>query len=276
MTVKNRIIGVVGQWEREAIGERTSSAMASMRQRGLYTGGAARYGYRAGADGALAEDAAEQAVIAAVCELRAAGLSLRRVAVELERRGMLTRGGRRFDAAAIQRIENDAEPRNPDSLPFKRPMNGAIVVGYVRTSTKSQASSIETQRTSLAEFCRRMDADLVAVFEDHGISGANSKRAGLAAALAALAAMGAAVLLVTSRDRLARGLTLAGRIDADVKASGATVVSISGCDGGPEYQLMKQIGTMLEDAGEARAREIIRELSATGLTADQIMASLRD
>jgi DNA invertase Pin-like site-specific DNA recombinase len=102
------VLGVVGQWEREAIGERTSTAMASMRQRGLYTGGAARYGYRAGSDGTLAEDAAEQAVIAAVCELRSAGLSLRRVAVELERRGMLTRGGRRFDAPAIQRIETDA------------------------------------------------------------------------------------------------------------------------------------------------------------------------
>ena len=102
------VLGVVGQWEREAIGERTSAAMGSMRDRKLYTGGAARYGYRPGVDGALVEEPGEQAVLAAVRDLRAAGLSLRRVAAELEARGMLTRGGRRFDAVAIQRIEADA------------------------------------------------------------------------------------------------------------------------------------------------------------------------
>jgi site-specific DNA recombinase len=99
------VLGVVAQWEREAIGERTAAAMGAMREAGLYTGGRARYGYRVGDDGRLVEDDAEQLVIAAVRELRAAGLSLRAVADELARRGMLTRGGRRFDAKGIARLE---------------------------------------------------------------------------------------------------------------------------------------------------------------------------
>ena len=46
----------VAQWEREAIGERTSSAMRHMRAQGLYTGGRAPYGFRVAPDGALEPD----------------------------------------------------------------------------------------------------------------------------------------------------------------------------------------------------------------------------
>lgn len=99
------VLGVVAQWEREAIGERTAAAMGAMREAGLYTGGAVRYGYRVGDEGQLVEDEGEQLVIEAVRELRAAGLSLRAVAAELTRRGMLTRGGRSFDAKGIARLE---------------------------------------------------------------------------------------------------------------------------------------------------------------------------
>lgn len=100
------VLGVVGQWEREAIGERTSAAMGAMRDAGLYTGGRARYGYRV-VSGVLQPDDAEQATLAAVRDLRAAGLSLRATADALEARGMLTRGGRRFTPAAILRLEAD-------------------------------------------------------------------------------------------------------------------------------------------------------------------------
>mgnify|MGYP000144118387 CR=1 FL=1 len=44
------------------MGERTAAAMASMKARGLYTGGAAPYGYRVDADGRLVPDEAEAAV----------------------------------------------------------------------------------------------------------------------------------------------------------------------------------------------------------------------
>lgn len=102
------VIGVINQWQREKIGETTSAAMKNMRARKLYTGGVVRYGYRLGADGALEAEPNEQRVIAAVRELRALGWSLRRVSAELAARGMLTRGGRPFDAVAISRLESDA------------------------------------------------------------------------------------------------------------------------------------------------------------------------
>lgn len=100
----------VAQWEREAVGERTSAAMQHKRARGEYTGGRVRYGYRVGADGvSLIEDESEQAVILAVRELRAAGLSFRKVAEQLESRGFLSRTGRRLTHRAIANIERDAE-----------------------------------------------------------------------------------------------------------------------------------------------------------------------
>jgi hypothetical protein len=86
----------------------TSAAMVSMREQGIYTGGPVRYGYRVGDGGKLTPDPGEQAVIAAVVELRAKGLSLRAVSAALAERGMLTRGGRPFAANAVARIEADA------------------------------------------------------------------------------------------------------------------------------------------------------------------------
>ena len=99
------VLGVVAQWEREAVGERTSAAMQSMKERGLYTGGRVRYGYRVGHDGQLVEDEGEQATLAAIRELRAAGLSLRAVAAELEARGMVNRNGARFGPSTLARLE---------------------------------------------------------------------------------------------------------------------------------------------------------------------------
>jgi DNA invertase Pin-like site-specific DNA recombinase len=102
------VLGAVAQWEREAIGERTSAAMAHMRAVGRYTGGACRYGWQVGTDGQLVPHAGERAVLAAVRELRASGLSLRAVAAELHARGLLSRGGRAWSASGVQRLEAEA------------------------------------------------------------------------------------------------------------------------------------------------------------------------
>lgn len=97
------ILGVVGQWERETIAERTSEAMQSMRTRGLYTGGKVPYGFEL-VDGQLVECAAEQLVIEAVKVMRDAGLSLRAVAKQLEQKGMLARAGKPWTAQSIANI----------------------------------------------------------------------------------------------------------------------------------------------------------------------------
>lgn len=97
------VLGAVSQWEREAIGERTSAAMRHMAAQGAYTGGAAPFGYRVEA-GSLVEHAAEQAAIRAARQARAAGLSLRAIADQLEAHGYRTRTGRTFAPVQIARM----------------------------------------------------------------------------------------------------------------------------------------------------------------------------
>ncbi len=96
----------VSQWEREVIGERTSDALQHKKAKGEYTGGKVPYGYRLDDDGVtLVEDDAEQEVVAAALEARAAGLSLRRTAALLNDEGFSTRTGGDFNHTAVSRIE---------------------------------------------------------------------------------------------------------------------------------------------------------------------------
>ena len=98
------ILGAVSQWEREAIGERTSAAMQHKKTQGERVG-AVPYGYALADDGkALVPLSAEQAVIAEARVLRAAGMTLRAVASELTAIGKLARNGKPFEAAQIARM----------------------------------------------------------------------------------------------------------------------------------------------------------------------------
>lgn len=99
------VLASVSQWEREAIGERTSAAMQHKASQGEFTGGAAPYGYQVAEDGVrLVEVAAEQAVLEEARTLRAAGMSLRAVAAELDRMGMRSRSGKPFAAVQVARM----------------------------------------------------------------------------------------------------------------------------------------------------------------------------
>jgi len=99
------LLTTVAQWEREATAERTSAAMQHKAAKGEYTGGKVPYGFTLAADGVLlVEDAGEQAVLSQVRELHAGGLSLRAVAAELDRRGIVSRVGRTFAAPQIARM----------------------------------------------------------------------------------------------------------------------------------------------------------------------------
>jgi DNA invertase Pin-like site-specific DNA recombinase len=96
------VLASVSQWEREAIGERTATAMQYKAAQGEYTGGPVPYGYRLADDGLhLEELPAEQGVIAEARRLRAAGLSLRAVARELDSQGLRSRVSRPFGAEQI-------------------------------------------------------------------------------------------------------------------------------------------------------------------------------
>lgn len=97
------VLGAVSQWEREAIGERTSAAMQHMAERGAYTGGQAPFGYRLAGE-RLIEQEDEQAVIREARGLRSQGLSLRAVASKLHDLGFRSRAGRAFAAVQVQRM----------------------------------------------------------------------------------------------------------------------------------------------------------------------------
>jgi hypothetical protein len=81
----------------------TSAAMARLKASGRYTGGRVPYGYRV-ENGALVEDQHELAITETAVCLRRAGLSLRRIGAELERRQLLPRSGDKWSTSALSRI----------------------------------------------------------------------------------------------------------------------------------------------------------------------------
>lgn len=81
----------VAEWEREAIGERTATALKAKKARGEKVG-RAPYGFRWEA-GELVSDEAEQKTVAVIKELRSRGLTLRAIKGEIEERGLLNRSG---------------------------------------------------------------------------------------------------------------------------------------------------------------------------------------
>lgn len=102
-------------------------------------------------------------------------------------------------------------------------------IGYIRVSTQGQAEegvSLDAQRAKIEAWCNLNDAELVAVFEDAGISGASMKgRDGLEAALKAT--VKGMALVSYSISRLARStkdmLAIAEKLDA----KGADLVSLT-------------------------------------------------
>jgi DNA invertase Pin-like site-specific DNA recombinase len=95
------IVDVFAAYEREVIRARTRAALGVKKARGERVG-EVTYGFRLAADGVHLElDAAEQGVLAAVHELRAAGMSQRAIVAELAARGLVSRSGRPFQKTQI-------------------------------------------------------------------------------------------------------------------------------------------------------------------------------
>jgi site-specific DNA recombinase len=88
------LLGVVGQWEREAIGERTRDALTAKRARGERTSRHVPLGFVLTAGGNLEPNAAERDQLLVIAECRAAGYSWDATARELARVGYVTRSGR--------------------------------------------------------------------------------------------------------------------------------------------------------------------------------------
>ena len=97
------IVDGAAAYERALIRSRTKAALAAKRARGGRAG-AVPYGFTADASGKLELNAAEQAVIAQVRELRASGLPLRAVVVQAAALGLVSRAGRPLALTQVARI----------------------------------------------------------------------------------------------------------------------------------------------------------------------------
>ena len=102
-------------------------------------------------------------------------------------------------------------------------------IGYIRVSTQGQADegvSLDAQRAKIEAWCTLNDAELVAVFEDAGISGSSMKgRDGLQAALAATKK--GMALVSYSISRMARSTRDMLEIAEQLNAKGADLVSVT-------------------------------------------------
>jgi DNA invertase Pin-like site-specific DNA recombinase len=102
------VLAAVSQWEREAIGERTRAALAHKRSQGELVG-SVPLGCSLAEDGrTLTRDEAEAEAMALILDLRAGGMSLRRIAAELNQRGVPSRG-KRWHATTVARVVKRGE-----------------------------------------------------------------------------------------------------------------------------------------------------------------------
>jgi putative DNA-invertase from lambdoid prophage Rac len=100
------IMAAVAEFEKFRIAERNIEGRRGKRQRGGFIGGEAPYGYSVvgkGSSAVLVEDCHEQRIVSLISDLRSSH-SLRHVARELDRRGIVNRDGRPFHPQTIQRI----------------------------------------------------------------------------------------------------------------------------------------------------------------------------
>jgi site-specific DNA recombinase len=97
------IMATVSQWEREAIGERTSFALTHLRRSG-HAYGATPFGYRRDGD-RLVLDTVQQEALAKARRMREAGAKLREICEMFTRSGVMPpRGGQRWYDSSVRSI----------------------------------------------------------------------------------------------------------------------------------------------------------------------------
>lgn len=130
---------------------------------------------------------------------------------------------------------------------LKLNQNPAAAVAYIRVSTEDQTLGPDAQRAALTAWAQRAGVEIVAWFEDRGVSGvaAIDRRPGLLAAIDALAEHGAGLLAVAKRDRLARDVVAAAMIERMAERVGARVTSAAG-EGEGDDPASKLMRTMID------------------------------
>lgn len=141
------------------------------------------------------------------------------------------------------------------------------VLGYLRVSTDEQRHGPKAQRDAILGWAKAHDAEVVAWFEDQGVSGGApiDKRTGLLEAIDAIRTEQAEAIVAAKRDRIAREVILAATIERLVEREGARLLTADGigADDSPESALMR---TMM-DALAQYERAIIRGRTKAALAA---------
>lgn len=104
-------------------------------------------------------------------------------------------------------------------------------VGYIRVSTEEQVkhgNGMEIQRNEIVEYCKTQKIELLELFEDAGISGANeiSKRKGLNELLQYCKDNKVNKVIVAKMDRLARDMYIQLWIEKELKIYDIDIMSI--------------------------------------------------
>lgn len=108
-----RLLDAFSEFERALISSRTKAAAKAKQARGERWG-QVPFGYTLAGDGKrLVPHAAEQAVLARLAALRAAGLSVRGVCRQLEAEGHCTRRGRRWNPGHVHGLLTQLAARGP-------------------------------------------------------------------------------------------------------------------------------------------------------------------
>ena len=145
------------------------------------------------------------------------------------------------------------------------------VIGYVRVSTEDQARegvSLEMQRDRIHKWAALNEGDVVAVYEDAGISGMDMERPGLESALNA-AGKGAA-LVTYSISRLARSTIGVLEIAKRLEYRGADLVSLSekidttSAAGRMVFRMMAVLAEFERDQISERTKAALAQLKRQG------------
>jgi putative DNA-invertase from lambdoid prophage Rac len=99
------ILSAVAEAERDRIRERISTVKADQKSRQRYLGGKVPFGFRVGDEGALVQDAEQQAAIETVHRLRAEGAPMRAILATLDA------DGHHLSLGALHRLLHDSPRR---------------------------------------------------------------------------------------------------------------------------------------------------------------------
>ena len=99
-----RMMDAFSEYERLIIGARTKAALQAKKKRGERVG-YIPFGSRLGEDGIhIEEDESEQSVLEQIRQLMQDGLSTRKIAAEMNRRGAFNRGDAKWNHASIHQV----------------------------------------------------------------------------------------------------------------------------------------------------------------------------